>query len=310
MRRPVCVAAVFTVAIATLPTPASAVELLVGGPITTISQAIAIAPPGAKIRIKAGVYPEQVIIRKRVTLSPLGDGDVVIEGDCTRLNGIRIVGPAASGTVIQGIGVRRTVGAGVEIVGRKTRGVTLRKLFVRTYNCAGQLGAAAAGISLRYSGNGSQILDNKIKYRTRGPVWGDGDGIWIGISTNPSGTGETLVSGNQISGGRNGIGGADHSDPRGGFGRNTRIGGNKIVGCAHSGVQATGSNRGLAIVGNSIIGCLVGLDVAPTTIGPLRLERNAVRSEREGSTCYKLGGDGVITLRGNSCGARRVAARP
>ena len=98
------------------------VVIVGAGGYATIGAAVAAAPAGATIRVRAGTYPEQVALGKPLTLVAYGDGPAWIDGGCSRANGVRIT---AADAAVRGLGIRNTTDAGVRIDGAQADRATV-----------------------------------------------------------------------------------------------------------------------------------------------------------------------------------------
>lgn len=83
-------------------------------PFATISQAVSVAPPGAIVAVSPGTYNEMVVITQAVTLESrtFQATDVKVNA-LGKANGIVILGPAASGTVVDGLTVENADNHGI-----------------------------------------------------------------------------------------------------------------------------------------------------------------------------------------------------
>ena len=296
-----------TSTLAASPTPSG---LLVGpGGYASIGQALGAARAGGTIWVRAGLYLEAVDVRQSVTLAAYGDGPVWIDGACLRANGIVI---NANDVTVRGIGVRRTVGAGILIDGRNgvvSQRATVEQSVVQDYNCDEAGAQNEAGIAAWYAGAGHRLVGNTITRRVdlAGAPQGNGNGIWFkSTTTNPSGGGHVITD-NVITGGYDGIGGETESDPRGSFDRSTRIARNTIRYCADDGIQVEGGNADVVVEDNRIEECGLGIAFAPNLTGPLTIQRNTIVSSTRGTlgalACFKVGrpGAGIAYLFDNVC---------
>jgi hypothetical protein len=268
------------------------------------------AAPGSTIRAPAGTYHEQVEIRKPLTFEPVGDGPVIIDGDCKRENGISI--STGSDITVTGIVIQNTVGAGVQLGNGpddvpKPHDITLDNLTITDFNCKEDPTQAFAGIAAWYTGCCIKVMNNTIKYRSSGNQLGSGDGVWFKSNTKlPSGGGH-LISGNTITGGWDGIGGETESDPHGSFDGNTVIENNYVVGCWDDGIQAEGGDQNVHVQNNRVQGCGTGIAFAAPVTGPLYVEHNTIHELSTGMLgnlfCFKVGnnGGGLTYLNGNVC---------
>jgi parallel beta-helix repeat protein len=276
----------------------------------TIAEAVAAAHEGDSVLVHAGTYPEQVEITQLMRLEAFGDGPVVIDGGCARENAIRV--PTGSGITLSGMQLQNTTGAAIK-VGDGPDGLPrpshllIEGMTITDFNCEEQDIQALAGIAVWYSDCCLEIRDNVIHYRTEGDPHGRGNGIWFkSNSERPSGGGH-VIAGNAISGGWDGIGGENETDPHGTFDRDSTIEGNRIRDCWDDGIQVEGGNANVTVRGNYITRCGSGIAFAPTLVGPLYVEGNTIRDLRTGlyenQFCFKVGnaGDGVTYLTDNVC---------
>ena len=112
-------------------------------PCLTIGHALAMAAPGATVRVDEGTYHEQVSITSRVTLE--GE-DAVIDatgqkGGIQPLAGMGVVGygllvfgPGARGSVVKGFTIQHAIGEGILVAG--TSGILIENNHLR-WNDAG-----------------------------------------------------------------------------------------------------------------------------------------------------------------------------
>lgn len=275
-----------------------------------IGDAVARAPEGATIIVRAGTYPEKVELSQALTIEAEGDGPAVIDAECERKNGIWI--PVGADIVVRGLEIRNTTEAGVLIgLGPPDKPIperiTLEGLTITGFNCTDSDVPANAGIAAWHAGCCMTLRDNTITYRGEGDQRGRANGIWFKSNSEvPSGGGHT-ITGNTIRGGWDGIGGETEGDEHGTFDRDTLIQGNRISECLDDGIQVEGGNEDVRVVDNEVSGCASGIAFAPTLVGPLYIERNAIRDLEEGiydnRSCFKLGyeGEGTIYLTENIC---------
>lgn len=305
-------------------TPGSAVGV-VPDQFSTINSAITALASGSKIRIKTGVYHEEVsVIKHGITLEAYGDGPVWIDGDCTRLTGITIMGDDVT---VQGIGIRNTGYQGILV--RRQDGVygpsrsNIIGNKIQDWNCTDTYeyisygvftgtpvgDQSFAGIAVWYAGHGHTIQGNTITRRVDrvGSQRGYGNGIWFKSSDSlPSGGGH-IISNNFITGGYDGIGGETEDHSRGSFDRYTVIRDNLVHDCADDGIQSEGGNLDIRIANNRIEECGIGIAMAPNWIGPLYIENNYITSSRVGVTqvlaCFKIGNGvgGFAYITNNIC---------
>ncbi|MDG6920533.1 MAG: right-handed parallel beta-helix repeat-containing protein [Nitrososphaerota archaeon] len=86
----------------------------IGSPYATIAHAITVAPPGAVVIVEPGTYNGMVNITKRVTLESAGSQpSLTVVNAIGQLYGIEVIGPAASGTVIEGLTVSHADNHGI-----------------------------------------------------------------------------------------------------------------------------------------------------------------------------------------------------
>jgi hypothetical protein len=280
-----------------------------GGAYATITAGLGAASPGDTIQVRAGRYREKVNIAKSITLTAYGNGQVWIDGDCLRANGIAI---NANDVTVRGIGVKRTTGAGILIDGRNSvvsQRATVQGNTVQDFNCDDAGLQADAGIAAWYAGAGHRILSNRITRRVEiaGTQRGYGDGIWFkSSSTHPSGGGHAITD-NIITGGWDGIGGEVEDDLRGSFDRDTTIARNTVRDCSDDGIQVEGGNQNIRVTNNQVTECGVGISFAPNLTGPLTIDTNTISSSTPGTlgvlACFKVGdgGAGTAYLTSNVC---------
>jgi parallel beta-helix repeat protein len=279
----------------------------------TISAAVQAASPDDTILIHAGTYREQVDISKPLTLEPFGDGRVIIDGECQRDHGVYI--GAGSGTVLQGISVKRTVKASILIDHYRPdvpppSNVTIDGMTLQDFDCRELSNdSSQGGVASYYGGSGMRITNNLIQRRAElpGSPQGYADGIWFKSGdANPSGGGH-YIAGNTIIGGWDGIGGEEEFSAHGAFDKNTVIENNTIRDCWDDGIQVEGGGENIHVAANDISGCGDGAAFAAVYTGPLYIENNYVHDLRPGLYgglfCFKTGNSSAATvyLTGNIC---------
>lgn len=252
---------------------AAASTVIVGtGGYATINQAIAAALPDDVIRIHAGVYREQVILDKAVTLDAFGDGPVWIDGGCASQNGIQITG---DGATVTNIGVKRTYEAGIGVSAADD--VTLDRLTIQDYNCADLADQYRAGIAAWFGSTHLTITNSTITRRVElaGPQTGYGNGIWIKNTSLLEGGGHYIAA-NTIVGGYDGIGGEPEDALYGSFYRDTTIEQNNVTDCWDDGIQVEGGDINITVRQNTIERCAIGIAFAPNLLGPLYIQQNLI----------------------------------
>ncbi|MEX0683797.1 MAG: right-handed parallel beta-helix repeat-containing protein [Dehalococcoidia bacterium] len=293
----------------------TAPDRLVVGPgeeYQTINAALEAAASGTIVEVKAGIYPETVLISAPVILEPFGDGPVWIDGDCERDTGIWVYSGAA--VSVAGLGVRNTNGAGVLIGNtgddaQPPNHVTIDGLTIQDFNCSESDVQANAGVAVWHARCCMTIINNTITYRTSGDVHGRGDGIWFKSTDETPSGGSHIISANRITGGWDGIGGEAEDEIRGSFDSHSTIQDNVIKDCWDDGIQVEGGNENTRVRRNDISGCGTGIAFAPTRVGVLDIKRNIIHDLAvglyENQFCFKVGGDGqengVVHLTENLC---------
>ncbi|MPZ14495.1 MAG: hypothetical protein GEU73_08745 [Chloroflexi bacterium] len=291
--------------------PASEDHVVVGaGAYPSIGAAVAAAPAGATVRIRAGTYGEPVALTKRLTLEPYGDGPVWIDAGCVNENAVYVGEGAASGSVVRGLGMKRSVDAAVLIQNDTVRDVTIDGNTIQDFDCRNQGPEYRAGVGVWYAGSGQRILNNTITRRIELPgglTAGKSNCIWFKSSSDiPSGGGH-YVAFNTIQGCYDGIGGEVEDDPRGGFDRDTTIERNTIRDCYDDGISAEGGTANVRVRDNLIERCAIGIANAPNLTGPIYFENNTILDGRPGAygnvLCFKVGnaGSGVAYYTNNRC---------
>lgn len=274
------------------PTPVSG-RVVSPGP-NAINNALNAASPGETLLLRVGTYTEQVVADvEGITFTLYGDGPVWIDGGCARQFGFFV---QADDVTIRGLGIKRTIDAGVRVGPNGTPArTTIDGAQIQDYNCKDQQAQQYAGVAAWYAGSGQTITNSTITRRVQvsGPQAGQGNGIWFkSNSGNPSGGGH-VISGNTIVGGYDGIGGEDEFDPRGGFDRNTTISGNTIRNCGDDGIQVEGGGQNVVVENNTITSCGIGIAFATNLTGPLTIRGNTITASAPGllgaQTCYKTG---------------------
>src|SRR3990167_6565696 len=153
--------------------------------------------------------------------------------------------------------------------------VTIEDVTIEGFNCADGEGQYRAGVACwgcsKLTVRDSDISTDKTF----------GNGIWVknyGLRTG----GGHVFSRNRITGGFDGIGGEPEDQPYGGVYKDTLIYRNTVRGCADDGVQVEGGNINVVVAGNDIAGCGLGIALAPTITGPLRVCCNIIRDLKVG----------------------------
>ena len=96
----------------------------IGSPYATITHAISVAPSGAVVLVEPGTYNEMVNITRRVTLeSASSQPSITVVNAIGQTYGIEVIGPAASGTVIEGLTVSHADNHGIFV--QDSAGVTV-----------------------------------------------------------------------------------------------------------------------------------------------------------------------------------------
>jgi len=296
-------------------TPAAGAAHVVVGPgeaYASILDGVRAAGGGGVVEVRAGVYHEAVRIVREVTVRPYGDGPVWIDGSCEEDTGIRVV--SGSSVTLAGIAIRNTRGPAI-LIGDSPEGVTppdnitIDGMTMEDFNCADDDGQFNAGVAVWHAHCCMQITNNTITYRTSGEVRGRGNGIWFKTTDAAPSGGQHVIAGNTITGGWDGIGGEAEGEIHGSFDRDTVIEDNVIKDCWDDGIQAEGGNVNISIIDNDISGCGTGIAAAPTLIGPLEIEGNAIHDLVVGlydnQFCFKVGGEGEsvgeVRLTDNTC---------
>lgn len=278
------------------------------GGYATISAALTAAVNGDTIKVHAGTYSETATINQNaITLTAFGDGQVWINGACTRAHGVTVHG---NDVVVRGIGVKSITDSGIWIDGDngyKPYRANIDQNTIQDYNCAGTGEQYAAGVACLYCGSNQRVTSNTITRRVAGPPAGQGNGIWFkSSSAKPSGGGHYIAN-NVIVGGWDGIGGEDEGDPHGSFDRTFVIENNAISYCADDGIQVEGGGQYGRVVKNRINECGLGIAFANVYLGPLYIESNVLASSTMGAlgnlACFKTGNDSPATvyLTANTC---------
>lgn len=241
-------------------------------------------------------------------MRPYGDGPVWIDGQCSRSAGVVVNTSAASGSLIQGLGIRNTTTYGVLIENLTTRNVQIDGNTIQNFDCDDSGPEFQAGVAGWYAGSGQRITNNTIQRRTSGSLTGGkSDCIWFkSNNANPSGGGH-YIGGNTLVGCWDGIGGETEGESRGSFDRNTTIENNLITDCEDDGIQVDGGNLNNIVRNNTILRCALGISSNPVLTGPLTIEGNTILEGRLGSygnlACFKVGGggSGLTYFTNNTC---------
>lgn len=253
-------------------------------PDTTIMVAVTTAAPGDVLVLAPGIYHEQVVLKKQLTLISRGDGPVWIDAEATRPNAVLLDGPEASGSRLVGLGMRRSVDSLVRAI-NGVAGVLVDSCTLHDYN-SGDVPTSQyrAGIAVWEGGSHWSIVRNVICRRVTlpGTARGGGNGIWFkSTDSKPSG-GNHYIAQNTIVGGYDGIGGETESHQHGGFDRDTLIEANVISETADDGIQVEGGCQNVTVRYNVIHECGTGIALAPVLTGPLHIHDNHVVSSTPG----------------------------
>src|SRR3970282_66540 len=153
----------------------------------SIQAAVDQAAAGDTISVHAGVYGEQVTIDKPLTVEAFGDGEAIVDGECSRDHGFLVTNNLAGsnpvGVTLRGLTVRNTKNASVLFLAARpaspipARG-TVDGMTLLNFDC--DLGAEYSyerGIAFYYTGPGMRATNNVIT----GPANNSGyaDGIWF-----------------------------------------------------------------------------------------------------------------------------------
>jgi hypothetical protein len=275
-----------------------------------LSALVAAAPSGGTVLVPEGTYREQIEISKPLTLRPVDDGRVIIDGECKRDDGITI--PTGSQINVERIEITNTIGAGV-VIGNgpddspPAAHVTLDGLKISNFDCQKGAVNAQAGIAVWEAGCCMTLTNNTITYRTDGDGHGRGDGIWFKSNTEKPSGGHHYIAGNTVSGGWDGIGGENEDDPHGTFDGDTVIENNTVSGCWDDGIQAEGGDANVYVRDNDVSACGAGIAFAAAITGPLFVDGNTIHDLSTGLYdnlfCFKVGhqGGGTVQLRDNVC---------
>src|SRR3989304_5306495 len=161
---------------------AAANTLIVGsGGYSTIQAAVNAAADGDIIQVRAGTYNEEVKVTKPLTLQ--GDTGAIIDGQCSRENGIEIVqerdleigGPLyadVSNITVSGFEIRNTRRSGVHIgnsddlpMSVAPHDTTIRNNYIHDFNCDGGGDHDEAGVASYFGGARTTIMNNTIRFR-------------------------------------------------------------------------------------------------------------------------------------------------
>jgi len=287
----------------------------------SIQAAVDQAAAGDTISVHAGVYGEQVTIDKPLTVEAFGDGEAIVDGECSRDHGFLVTNNLAGsnpvGVTLRGLTVRNTKNASVLFLAARpdspipARG-TVDGMSLQNFDCDGShSGQYEAGVASWYSGPGFVVTNNVIAgpYGRGTDCSDDGcaNGIWFKSNdSNPSGGGH-YIAGNRISDVWDGIGGEEEGSPRGTLDRNSVVENNVITSCHDDGIQSEGGNLNNVIRNNDISGCGTGVAIAPVGTGPLTVEGNyihdLVMGDLENLFCFKVGSpsSGLARLINNRC---------
>jgi hypothetical protein len=189
----------------------------------SIQAAVTAARPGDTVRIGAGTYPEQVVIRHKNPSASAGEADrIVIEADPVALRG---------SVVLRGPGGKCRDGHAVRV--QRSRFITLRGLTIT--------GAGGAAVVLAGGGD-----ENHAIHLERLRITGNGGARCHGGITIARGNRDILILNNLVHGnGRNGVTAVD------GAGGPHHVIGNTIHGNAWNGVSV--GRRHQALLANNVI---------------------------------------------------------
>ena len=292
----------------------------------SISEAVAAAADGARVLIKPGIFREQVDINKPLILE--GEPGAVIEGDCVRDYGVRILQERDPETgqptvnpvnvTVRGLTIRNVRFATIWVHQDEDlpqtaapRDITIEGNTLTDFNCTDIADSSEkhrAGIGVLYSGPNIRITDNLIKYR--GGLSDDSpdqrsysNGIWFASRTSNPSDGGHYIARNRIVGGYDGIGGEVEEDPNGGFDQDTIIEFNTILNGNDDGIQVEGGGENVIVRNNDISIYGTGIAFASPHSGPLVVENNVIHNPLRGVQgnlfCFKVGradGSGEVQL--------------
>lgn len=296
----------------TIPTATVApVGLVVGngvGEYRTIDAAMTAATAGSTIRIRAGIYATEVVVTKSLTFVAYGDGQVTIDGSCSRPHAFRFSSSAGNGSIVRGLQLRNTVESTVLIENTNVKNITIDSNTITDFDCDNSGPENQAGVAVWYGGSGQKITNNTIKRRSSGSLDnGQSDCVWFkSNSANRSG-GLHTISNNVLSGCWDGIGGEVEDDIHGSFDGNTLIEANHVINCNDDGIQVEGGTTGVVVRDNTIEGCAIGIANAPNLSGPSNFIGNTITNGKVGwagnIACFKIGdnGTGLAYYTNNKC---------
>ena len=182
--------------------------------------------------------------------------------------------------------LRNASGSAIEI--GSVSNTRIDNVQILDFNCAGSSDKTKAGIAAR-NATALTIVNSLIQTGRH-----YGNGIWIKNSSSSTGGGHYIAD-NTITGGWDCIGGEPENDSFGTFYKNTIIERNTISDCWDDAIQVEGGTANVYVRDNYIQRSAIGIAFAPSTTGPLYIERNTIVDGQPGgynSTYAVKMGDG------------------
>lgn len=277
-------------------------------PFRMIQKAANTVSVGDKVLIHAGFYNEMVTINASgnvnnyIVFEAAGDGEVVIDGGCTRTNNILINGNFIR---ISSLTMKNAQDHSILTHGAGDFSV-IENNKIMNWDCNDTGPENQAGIASWGSSSASTealtIRNNTISRSIgSGSTSSKGDGIWIKNLLVNAGGGHAIY-GNTITGPNiyDAIGGEPENDQPGGLYRDSDIYNNTISGCFDDALQIEGQSVNLRVWNNTLSDCIVGVGIAPIFKGPVYIVRNVIYDIQpklgRGGGVFKAGDQSVSSL--------------
>lgn len=266
-------------------------------PFKTIQKAAGTVAAGDTVKIKAGIYKEQVNIAKSgtdgnlISFTANGDGEVVIAGgdSCASSNSQNNFQISSQNYIrISGLTMKNASEAAIRIDGGGNHIIDNNKIL--DFNCADLSDQLRAGVAAWNGSKNLWVLQNTISRTAKNTLLGDG--FWT-KNTSESAGGGHIIAKNTINGVYDAVGGEPEDTTYGGIHKDSDVYENNVSECNDDGIQPEGGNYNVRVWGNTIKSCMLGVGMAPTKKGPLYVFRNVIVDSKPrwtgGQGMYKLG---------------------